>query len=229
MREAVAISLTDTGVGIAPEALSQVFEPFFTTKEVGHGTGLGLAQVYGFAQQSGGTVDIRSEVGRGTTVTLYLPKGQARASGGEAPRERAAVQDHPLRILLVEDNAQVAEVARSLLIEKGHSVVHAETADEALAMLNSGLTFDVVFTDFVMPGERDGLDLARIVHEKWPSSFVLLATGYSEAANRAIDEGFTLIMKPYRPEALVAAIQQVTTAHRADTRTNVVPLTRSSK
>lgn len=114
MREAVAFSLTDTGIGIPADALSQVFEPFFTTKEVGQGTGLGLAQVYGFAKQSGGTVDIRSEVSRGTTVTLYLPKAQAAVRRPGEVAEGPTAAGRPLRILLVEDNPQVAEVAVAL-------------------------------------------------------------------------------------------------------------------
>ena len=228
MREAVAISLSDTGVGIPEDALSQVFEPFFTTKEVGHGTGLGLAQVYGFAQQSGGTVDIRSEVGRGTTVTLYLPKGKAPPSKTEQAADARAAQSRPLRILLVEDNPQVTEVATSLLTERGHSVTHAENADEAIGTLNSGLTFDLVFSDLVMPGERDGLDLARIVRERWPQLPLLLATGYSDAANRATQEGFTLLIKPYPPSTLFAAIQQVTTEGPSSGSSNVIPLTRTS-
>jgi PAS domain S-box-containing protein len=228
MREAVAISLSDTGIGIPPDALSQVFEPFFTTKEVGHGTGLGLAQVHGFAQQSGGSVDIRSEVGRGTTMTLYLPKGQAPARRPPQRPEVATGHSRPLRILLVEDNHQVANIATSLLNERGHSVTHAESADEALGILDAGLTFDLVFSDLVMPGEQDGLDLARTIRGRWSALSVLLATGYSEAASRATEEGFTLLIKPYKPEALMSAIQRVTTAslQSAPATSNVVPLSR---
>ena len=105
------ISLTDTGVGIPPDTLPQVFEPFFTTKEVGKGTGLGLAQVYGFAQQSGGTVDIRSEVGRGTTITLYLPKGRPAQEKPDLPEQDLPEPGRPLHVLLAEDNPEVAEVA----------------------------------------------------------------------------------------------------------------------
>ncbi|HEY8380911.1 MAG TPA: PAS domain S-box protein [Microvirga sp.] len=227
VQEAVAISLIDTGVGIPPEALSQVFEPFFTTKEVGQGTGLGLAQVYGFAQQSGGTVDIRSEVGRGTTLTIYLPKGRTAARKPEA----AAVpppQVRRLRILLVEDNRQVAEVATALLDEHGHTVLHVETADEALEKLRSGLACDLVFTDLVMPGEHDGLDLARRVRQMWPDLPVLLATGYSDAASRAADEGFMLLSKPYRPDTLTEALQKAVAATLEPAQTNVIPLGRAS-
>jgi PAS domain S-box-containing protein len=229
VREAVAISLTDTGVGIPADVLSQVFEPFFTTKEVGQGTGLGLAQVYGFAQQSDGTVDIRSEVGRGTTVTLYLPRGRNAAKSAEPPGEVPFNRDRPLRVLLVEDNPQVAEVTGSLLIERGHSVTHAGNADEALRKLTAGLSYDLVFSDLVMPGERDGLDLARMIRERWPHVPLLLATGYSDAASRTRDEGFPLIMKPYQPGALVTAIQQATAGLEPSAQTNVIPLARGTK
>jgi PAS domain S-box-containing protein len=229
LREAVAISLTDTGIGIPADVLSQVFEPFFTTKEVGQGTGLGLAQVYGFAQQSDGTVDIRSEVGRGTTVTLYLPRGRNAAKGAEPAGEVPLTQGGPLRVLLVEDNPQVAEVAGSLLIERGHSVTHAGNSDEALRKLTAGSSYDLVFSDLVMPGERDGLDLARMIRERWPHLPVLLATGYSDAASRSRDEGFPLIMKPYQPGALVTAIQQATAGLKPSAQSNVIPLARGTK
>ena len=229
LREAVAISMSDTGHGIPPEALSQVFEPFFTTKEVGHGTGLGLPQVYGFAQQSGGTVDIRSDVGRGTTVTIYLPKNRAPARKSDERTAAPIPQSQPLRILLVEDNPQVAEVATAILTERGHSIIHAETADEALGMLHSGVTFDLAFTDLVMPGKHDGLGLARIIRRKWPALPILLASGYSEAVGRATEEGFTLIAKPYQPEALANALQKVVTSHPLPAPTNVIRLTKPQR
>jgi signal transduction histidine kinase/ActR/RegA family two-component response regulator len=228
MTEAVAISLSDTGVGIPAEVLSQVFEPFFTTKQVGEGTGLGLAQVYGFTQQSGGTVDIRSEVGRGTTVTLYLPKAKAPAMTPEERGSTVVIEGRPLRILVVEDNPLVADVAISLLTERGHAVTHASTADEALARIHADPSFDLVFSDLVMPGDLDGLELARRVQAMWPALPVLLATGYSDAANRAMEEGFTLIIKPYQPDALLTAIREVTTADRSSDSSNVVPLIQTS-
>jgi CheY-like chemotaxis protein len=222
LREAVAISLTDTGVGIPEEALSQVFEPFFTTKEVGEGTGLGLAQVYGFTQQSGGTVDIRSEVGRGTTVTLYLPKAKAPAKTPEENIDAPVTGGRQLRILLAEDNPQVADVATALLTEHGHTVTHVSTADEALARLHANPAFDLVFSDMVMPGDLDGLDLARRIQAKWPALPVLLATGYSDAANRANEEGFTLLTKPYQPDVLLAAIREIAAADRRAGSSNVI-------
>jgi CheY-like chemotaxis protein len=225
-RAAVAVRVTDTGTGIPADVLSQVFEPFFTTKEVGEGTGLGLAQVHGFAEQSGGSVTIESQVGHGTTITLYLPKSEAQPKPQVDPGEAPPVEVRPLHILLVEDNAQVAEIAGSMLTERGHTIVRAANADEALECLRQGETFDLVFSDLVMPGKLDGLDLARSVRTNWPSVPVLLATGYSHVASRATGEGFTLLTKPYRPEGLITAIHQAIAAHASPS--NVVPLPRSS-
>jgi len=224
MREAVAISLSDTGVGIPEETLPQVFEPFFTTKDVGKGTGLGLAQVYGFTQQSGGTVDIRSEVGRGTTVTLYLPRSTALSRTPDRMLEARATKGRSLRILLVEDNRQVAEVAMALLAEHGHAVIPVSTSDDALARLHGDGAFDLVFSDMVMPGELSGLDLAHCIQAQWPALPVLLATGYSDAANRATEEGFTLLIKPYQPDVLLAAIRSVTTDGFYPRSSNTNPL-----
>jgi signal transduction histidine kinase/ActR/RegA family two-component response regulator len=220
--EGVAIQVSDTGMGIPPEDLPRVFEPFFTTKPVGHGTGLGLAQVYGFVKQSGGAIDIMSEPGRGTTLTLVLPR--ATRTRANQPEAAAAAQDfeRPLRILLVEDNVQVAELATELLREAGHRVEAATTARDALEKLESDSGFDLVFSDLVMPGGVDGLDLARTVRRRWPHLPVLLATGYSAEASRAQSEGFRLLSKPYEPSALAAAIFEV--AARRQPGAKVIPL-----
>jgi CheY-like chemotaxis protein len=225
--EGVAVSLSDTGVGMPREVLARVFEPFFTTKEVGKGTGLGLAQVYGLVEHSGGSVDIRSEVGRGTTITLYLP----RAAVDEL---EPAVQDsvpepqspRALTILVVEDNVQVAEVAETVLAERGHSVTSTQTAGDALVMLEAGRRFDVVLSDLVMPGELDGVDLARTIRERWPWIGIVLATGYSEAVAEAGQEGFAVLRKPYEPAAMEAAIQHA--AASASEMANVVPFRTST-
>jgi CheY-like chemotaxis protein len=157
MVEGVAIQVSDTGAGIAPDDLARVFEPFFTTKPVGQGTGLGLAQVYGFVQQSGGHIDIMSEPGRGTVVTLVLPRALRDHQVSAAPTAvREIKAGHALRILLVEDNHQVAELAQALLVEQGHQVVRAATAPEALGMLRRDAAYDLVFSDLVMPGGMDG-------------------------------------------------------------------------
>jgi PAS domain S-box-containing protein len=221
--EGIAVSLTDTGQGMPKEVLARVFEPFFTTKEVGKGTGLGLAQVYGFAHQAGGSVDIRSEEGRGTTVTLYLPRARTEVVEGA---EEAAVREGtvcPRNILLVDDNAQVAEVATAILTEQGHRVTYARNADEALTKLEASQGFDLVFSDLVMPGERNGLDLAHTVRERWPSLPILLATGYSDAASRATQEGFTLLAKPYSPDTLLRAVAEPRSLSGGERAGKVIP------
>jgi len=207
--EGVAVSVTDTGHGMPREVLDRAFDPFFTTKDEGKGTGLGLAQVYGFAVQSGGSAEIRSEVDRGTTVILYLPRCHSSVVAGAAASADVAIGDRSLRVLLVEDNIQVAEVASSILKENGHEVTVAHSADEALRQLETGGQFDLVFSDLVMPGERSGLDLARIVRGRWSFLPILLATGYSEAGGRATQEGFPLLTKPYRAATLVATIERI--------------------
>jgi len=207
--EFVALSLTDTGCGIPEDVLPHVFEPFFTTKEVGKGTGLGLSQVYGFARQSGGTATALATQGRGTTITLYLPRtmeAAANATGPAAEPLRRSGQGH---VLLVEDNAAIAEVTRANLEEIGFRVTHVTDARAALAALRPAAGFDLMFSDIVMPGDLNGVDLARIVRSQHPSLPVLLATGYSSMAQAATDEGFTILRKPYDTAELSAAIDRV--------------------
>jgi CheY-like chemotaxis protein len=207
--------------------LSRIFEPFFTTKEVDKGTGLGLPQVYGFAQQSGGSVDVRSEVGQGTTFTLSLPRAEAQGTAADEPDSQPEVSVRPLRVLLVEDNAQVAEVAVSLLMERGHAVTSVGTASEALHLLKAGQPFDLVLSDLVMPGGMSGFELAQRIREGWPALPILLASGYSEAASKAVKAGFALVQKPYEPDLLVRAIERTATpASQSLGEENVVRLFR---
>jgi CheY-like chemotaxis protein len=210
-------------MGIAPEDLPRVFEPFFTTKETGKGTGLGLAQVYGFVQQSGGSVDIMSEPGRGTTLLLMLPKASRAAVSPAMPSSTPeAKRGQALRILLVEDNAQVAELATELLREAGHEVEAATTGQAALDRLAVGADFDLVFSDLVMPGGIDGVELARTLRRRWPALPILLATGYSSESAKAQREGFRLLSKPYEPAALLVAVAEVAAAARPTAK--VIPL-----
>ncbi|HEX2555863.1 MAG TPA: ATP-binding protein [Microvirga sp.] len=208
----VALGMSDTGAGIPPDVLARVFEPFFTTKEVGKGTGLGLSQVYGFAKQSGGTATIASEPGRGTTVTLYLPRTTeavpAAAADEARPSEPAPRRERRGRVLLVEDNADVAEISRGRLEEFGYEVLHAPDAGTARAMLRqAGGAVDLVFSDIVMPGDWNGLDLARAVRRDYGGEVpVLLATGYSDVAQSAADEGFPILRKPYGEAELREAV-----------------------
>ncbi|KFG68809.1 hypothetical protein JH26_15230 [Microvirga sp. BSC39] len=205
----VAFSLTDTGCGIPEDVLPHVFEPFYTTKDIGKGTGLGLSQVYGFAKQSGGTATVLAEAGRGTTITLYLPRTNEAATDASAPAPELPVRNGHGHILLVEDNPDIAEVTRASLEEIGFQVTYAADARAALTVLRSGTRIDLVFSDIVMPGELNGVDLARIVRSEQPSLPVLLATGYSNVAQAAMDDGFTILRKPYDSAELSACIDRI--------------------
>jgi two-component system NtrC family sensor kinase len=207
----VAVAVEDTGLGISPDVVSRVFEPFFTTKEVGKGTGLGLSQVYGFAKQAGGTAAVTSEQKKGTKVTLFLPRSndvaEADAVVGSERSVRPVVDRG--KVLLVEDNGEVAEVTRDLLQELGYKVELASDVAAARAQLISGMDFDVVLTDIVMPGGADGLDLARwIRQERGEQMPVILASGYSDKAQAATDEGFSILRKPYDRAQLRDALAQ---------------------
>nr|WP_247887391.1 PAS domain S-box protein [Azospirillum sp. SYSU D00513] len=200
----VRVWVQDSGQGIPPEALERVFEPFFTTKAVGQGTGLGLAQVYGFCRQSGGSATVESVVGQGTTVTLLLPRAAAEPAI-EAEARRVAVSGNGLRVLLVEDDPVVAPVIVTALEDLGYSVARAATGEEALRRLQEGEPVDVLFSDVVMPGTVDGIALAQAARELLPGLVVVLATGYSE--NQAGMEGLPVLSKPYRIEDLGTVFQ----------------------
>jgi len=206
--EFVALSLTDTGCGIPQDVLPHVFEPFYTTKEVGKGTGLGLSQVYGFARQSGGTATVSAKPGRGTTVTLYLPRTTEMPAGHAAPQVRPQNAKRHGHILLVEDNGDIADVTRMHLQEIGFQVTHASTARAALDLLHQGRFFDLVFSDIVMPGDMNGVDLARLICEQYPSLPVLLTTGYSSMAQAAMEEGLPILRKPYDLNDLSVSIER---------------------
>ncbi len=207
----VAVSLTDTGTGILPDRIERIFEPFFTTKEVGRGTGLGLSQVFGFAKQSGGDVDVRSVVGRGTTFTLYLPEVAASdLSSGERIQEMGlAPLGSGQRILVVEDNIGVGQFATQILEDLGYRTAWAGNAEEALDRLGrDGDGFDLIFSDVVMPG-MGGVALARELQQRWPDLPVVLTSGYSHVLAQESDHGFALLHKPYSAEQLGRILHQV--------------------
>jgi PAS domain S-box-containing protein len=189
----VAITVADTGSGIPADILPRVFDPFFTTKPPAKGTGLGLSQVHGFVHQSGGTLGIESELGKGTRVTLYLPRAQAgtEVRAAEAP----AGADIGGTVLLVEDNPDVAEASAVLLEQLGYEVHRAGDAETALREVDER-ELDLVVSDIVMAGAMDGLGLARAIRQRHPTLPVLLVTGYSNAVASAETE-FTVLRKPY--------------------------------
>jgi PAS domain S-box-containing protein len=219
--EHVMIAVSDTGSGMTPEVQERVFEPFFTTKPQGQGTGLGLAQVYGFIKQSGGHVAIYSEAGHGTTVRLYLPrlKPVARTVDGPAAGlDAAPAGDSPAQggqtILLVEDEVGVRKFAAEALQECGYHVLQAGNGDEALALLEETGGVDLLFTDVVLPGAINGRVLANEILRQRPQTLILFTTGYTRNAiihNDRLDEGINFLGKPYSGAALGQTVQRLFT------------------
>ena len=208
----VALSVTDPGMGMPPEVLEHVFEPFFTTKEIGKGSGLGLPQVHGFAQQSGGSVKIESRVGEGTKVTLSLPRTQSRpaAVAPALPLEGASRGVEPMgSILLVEDDNEVAALVTEMLQELGYRVTRAAGAQSALGALADGREIDVVFSDVMMPGEKNGLDLAAEVSRRRPNLKILLTTGYAAGLISNPSKDVHVLRKPYDIRSLERALRTV--------------------
>lgn len=206
----VAVSVDDTGVGIPQEQIGRIFEPFFTTKEVGLGTGLGLSQVFGFAKQSGGEVMVASEVGKGSTFTLYLPRVSGQGRPQQAPAEDAApVDGHGMSVLVVEDNIEVGTFTEDALTELGYATTLVHSAMEALAELTRNAErFDVVFTDVVMPG-MTGIDLAQEIRRRHFDLPVVLTSGYSHVLSQNGSFGFELLQKPYSIEQLARVLHKV--------------------
>ncbi len=206
-RDAVEIAVADEGVGMSPDAIDKAFEPFFTTKEVGRGTGLGLSQVYGFAQSAGGSVSIDSEPGVGTTVSMLLPRSPPRPEAeAAAPSDAGHSSLEGLRVLLIEDDPNLNELVGQMLAEQGIRVLAAAGAAEGLALFESH-PVDAVLSDMVMPGEMGGLDLARRMRAMRKDFPVVLMTSYSAAAGPAAAEGFTVLRKPFTMAALAATLE----------------------
>jgi PAS domain S-box-containing protein len=196
----VALSVADTGSGIPPDLVSRVVEPFFTTKAPNKGTGLGLSQVYGFARRSDGTVAITSEIGRGTKVTVYLPRSHVALAAPSPPDESDYAALDRRTILVVEDNPDVRRVAVSLLEQLGYRTMEVETAAAALDVVAADKHVDLVFSDVVLPGPADGLALARTLVERYPQMPVVLTTGYTKVFDA--DPEFPVLRKPYQISTL---------------------------
>jgi PAS domain S-box-containing protein len=209
----VAVIVTDSGGGMAPEVVERAFDPFFTTKDVGRGTGLGLSMVYGFVKQSRGHVKIYSEVGHGTSIKLYLPRAvSAEAAAADALAEPAAHLRGQETILVVEDARAVRIMAVNMLESLGYEVWQAEDGPSALECLKSPRTIDLLFTDMIMPNGMSGQDLAGRARELRPDLKVLFTSGYSEhfiaARGDATPDG-PLLNKPYRKQRLAEAVRRV--------------------
>ncbi|MEA1831571.1 response regulator [Methylobacterium durans] len=206
----VEIAVTDTGTGMPPSVLARVFEPFFTTKEAGKGTGLGLSMVYGFVQQSGGTIAIDSVPDQGTTITVALPAFVGEATGlsdGPAPSAGNAVTGEGKIVLVVEDDADVRQIAISALESLAFRVIDAKDGEDALRTLEANPDVHLVFSDVNMPGAITGLELGRIVRVRWPAVSVLLTSGYLREDQDPSE--FDILQKPYRTSDLEAALSKI--------------------
>jgi PAS domain S-box-containing protein len=212
--DVVALTVADSGGGIPPDLLSRVVEPFFTTKSPDKGTGLGLSQVYGFARRSGGTVAIASEPGRGTKVTIYLPRSHAPIVAPSPVDTAKYTTLGRQTILVVEDNPDVSNVAVALLEQLGYQTIAVESAPAALDVLASGKDVGLVFSDVVLPGQTDGLALARTVSEQYPHVPVVLTTGYTKVFDS--DPQFPVLRKPYQISALGRVIRDALDPSLAD-------------
>ena len=205
----VMLAVSDTGTGMSPEIQDKVFEPFFTTKEVGKGSGLGLSMVYGFVKQSGGHIRIYSEVGHGTTIRLYLPPAQGQAEAAPAPT--APLSHGSETIMVVEDDALVRNFVTAQLQSLGYRTLAAADGPAAMAMIENGEPFDLLFTDVIMPGGMTGRQLAEEVAKRRPGLKVLYTSGYTDNAivhQGRLDPGVLLLTKPYRKSQLADTIRR---------------------
>jgi CheY-like chemotaxis protein len=217
----IRLSVVDTGVGMRSDILARVTEPFFTTKGPGKGTGLGLAMARGFAEQSGGLLTIDSEMGRGTTVSLWLPvAANATAEPTSQPAAERKVCNGP-NVLLVDDDPTVRAVLSSILDDEGYTVSEASDASAALSLLDTGLEADVLVTDLSMPGTLDGLGLVHAVRERYTDMPAVLITGHIEESGfqhmkESVGPGpFTVLRKPVSARVLCATMEDLLAAATA--------------
>jgi PAS domain S-box-containing protein len=210
----VMLAVTDTGSGMLPEVVERAFEPFYTTKTVGQGSGLGLSMVYGFVKQSGGHVKIYSEPGQGTTVRIYLPRVRAGATEAAPPGSRPGQPVAGTRVLVVEDDPEVCASTLALLAAAGCDAVAVADGESALARLDAGEAYDLLFTDVVLPGAMNGGDLARAAKARQPGIKLLFTSGYTENAivhHGRLDAGVEFIAKPYRRAELIRRLETLVT------------------
>ncbi|MEP6944005.1 MAG: ATP-binding protein [Betaproteobacteria bacterium] len=215
----VTISVHDTGSGIAADVIDRVFEPFFTTKPVGHGTGLGLSQVYGFCARAGGTARVESRQGEGTTVRMYLP-ATSKATNEPASSSPGSLEHlSGLRVLLVEDNSEVADATRAVLQSLGCEVTRSPNADDAWGRLQRRpRDFDLMLSDIVMPGSMNGIEFATLARKTYSALPIVLISGYSESMADAEGLGLEVLPKPAPPGVIAAVLDRIVSARRTAAR-----------
>ncbi len=214
--EYVCLSVADTGTGMTPDVVARAFDPFFTTKPIGQGTGLGLSMIYGFVKQSGGHVRLRSEVGQGTTVAIYLPRHLG--AGADAVDGNAAAQPATTAkavVLVVEDEPDVRTVIGEVLSDLGYTVLEAADGRSGLRILETGTRIDLLLTDVGLPGGMNGRQLADAARQRRPNLNVLFVTGYAESVavgNGQMEPGMQVMTKPFTLAALAAKVQGIVAA-----------------
>ncbi len=212
--EYVALVVTDTGAGMAPDVIAHAFDPFFTTKPLGEGTGLGLSMVYGFVQQSGGHVLLRSEIGQGTAVTVYMPRHLGAADGEVQVHVAANLPPvgKSVAVLVVEDEPAVRMVIGELLSDRGYTVLEAHSGRSGLNVLESSARIDLLLTDVGLPGGMNGRQLADAARKLRPRLKVLFLTGYAESAavgSGRMEQGMEVMTKPFELDALAVRVQEM--------------------
>ncbi|MFZ2032045.1 MAG: ATP-binding protein [Vitreimonas sp.] len=205
-RDLVEIAVRDTGVGMSPDILKRVFEPYFTTKQAGQGTGLGLSQVYGVTVQSGGSSHIESALNAGTTVRLLLPRTQDAIAQAPLPAPATPLHAAGRSVLVVEDDDGVATMVGQMLQQMGCQPKRVANAAAALDILEHGCSYDLIFSDIVMPGAMDGVELANEIHRRYPQTPIVLTTGFSGSAK--VSQTFPILRKPYQMEELESILAQ---------------------
>jgi CheY-like chemotaxis protein len=226
----VALSVSDTGSGMTEEVLEKAYEPFFTTKGVGRGTGLGLSQVYGIAKQSNGGVRIDTELGRGTTVTIYLPRTRAALvrHGGDRDHD-APVRPHTASILVVDDDRDVRELAVSSLESLGYRVLAAAGGHAALKIMESTPQFDLILIDVAMP-EMNGAELARAIRLRRPNLPVLYMSGYVGPTLLEAADQQQILKKPFTIAELASKIEEnLSSKWQGQEHANVFPIKPGSR
>jgi CheY-like chemotaxis protein len=210
----VAICVTDTGSGMPPEVVARAFEPFYTTKPVGQGTGLGLSMIYGFVKQSAGHVDISSEIGKGTTVRLYLPRyqGEADREATEARLAAAPRAEHGETVLIVDDEPSIRLLITEVLGELGYTAIEVADGAAGLKVLQSDVSVDLLITDIGLPGTVNGRQMAEVARQSRPKLPVLFITGYAErtpGSGGRLDAGMHMLKKPFSMELLASRIKTI--------------------